>query len=202
MFAYQTRFALSVYESGAARLQQRMPLDHLFGQHIAFPQFSSGEGGAPFKTVADYENAQARIDGFVSYLTRATEKMKKGIDSGHAAGRHIVDKIVASLMSDPPPIDKNPFMQPALNIPAAINGAQRMRLVTANTARQSPAKSIPTVAPETQFMETYRPAARNAPAWLVCQMVPSSMRLRLKPTTLRCSMRKKSTNSGEGGRQN
>lgn len=165
VFAYQTRFALSVYESGAARLQQRMPLDHLFGQHIAFPQFSSGEGGAPFKTVADYENGLKRIDGFVSYLTRATEKMKKGIDSGHTLPRHIVDKIVGQLdEAIATPIDKNPFMQPALSIPAAINGAQRMRLVTAYRAAVT-GKINPALSRLKQFMqETYRPAARtNAP---------------------------------------
>lgn len=165
VFNYQTRFALSVYTSGMARLQQRMPLDHLFGQHIAFPQFSSGEGGAPFKTVADYENGLKRIDGFVSYLARSAEKMQKGIASGHTLPRHIVDTIIGQLDAAlAAPVEKSPFVQPVLNFPGAVDAAQRPRLEKAYRAAVSD-KINPALLRLKHFMqETYRPASRtNAP---------------------------------------
>jgi uncharacterized protein (DUF885 family) len=32
------------------------PIDHFFGFHTFYPDLASGQGAAPFKTVADYEN--------------------------------------------------------------------------------------------------------------------------------------------------
>ena len=65
MWHDQARFALRLYDEGHVRVARQLPIDHLFGQHLAFAQFSSGSAGAPYRTVADYEAGLSRIDGFV-----------------------------------------------------------------------------------------------------------------------------------------
>jgi len=42
-----------------------------FGFQTFVPDLSSGEGAAPFKTVADYDNNLKRLEGYVVYLDRA-----------------------------------------------------------------------------------------------------------------------------------
>jgi uncharacterized protein (DUF885 family) len=129
VFDYQSRFALRGYENGVTRLGQNVPLDHLFGLHMAFAQFSSGSGVAPFNTLADYDNGLKRLDGFVSFLMRSQSHFKRGIASGHTLPRHIVEKIIGQLdASIATPIEENPYVQPTRSYPAALTQPARERL--------------------------------------------------------------------------
>jgi uncharacterized protein (DUF885 family) len=135
MWEYQARFALRQYDEGHVRLAQQLPIDHLFGQHIAFAQFSSGSAGAPYRTVADYEAGLARIDGFVVYLERAIFRMREGVQARRVQPGFIVDKVVAQLgeaLALAP--EASPFYRPARALPAAFTEAERKRLVAAYRA--------------------------------------------------------------------
>jgi uncharacterized protein (DUF885 family) len=66
----------------AASVWPMLKLDHFNGWHLFFPVLSSGEGVAPYRGVADYDNGLARIQGFVAWLDRAMERMREGQRSG------------------------------------------------------------------------------------------------------------------------
>ena len=62
-------------------LWPRLVLNQIDGWHTFFAVFSSGKGAAPYRTVADYDNGLARIDGFVDYLDRAVARMRIAMPS-------------------------------------------------------------------------------------------------------------------------
>jgi uncharacterized protein (DUF885 family) len=129
VFDYQSRFALKGYESGVTRLGQKIPLDHLFGLHLTFEQFSSGNGVAPFKTATDYENGLKRLGGFVSFLRRSQLHFRRGMASGHTLPRHIVEQIIAQLdASINTPLKDNPYLRPTTVFPTALDAPTRERL--------------------------------------------------------------------------
>ncbi|MBL8325905.1 MAG: DUF885 domain-containing protein [Rubrivivax sp.] len=132
MWQYLARFALRQYDEGHVRLVQQLPIDHLFGQHIAFAQFSSGSAGAPYRTVADYEAGLARFDGFVVYLDRAIGRLREGLRARRVQPGFIVDKVIAQLDEAlAPPPEASPFYGPIRALPAAMAEADRRRFTAA-----------------------------------------------------------------------
>ena len=59
------------------------PINHFSGFHTFYPTFASGEGAAPFKTVADYENNLKRHRDYVA-LPRPGDRP---LPRGHGGGR-------------------------------------------------------------------------------------------------------------------
>ena len=161
VFAFQAELAVRAYDTGVAAINQQMPIDHYFGQHIAFASFSSGEGVAPFNTVTDYENGLKRIDGFVLYLGRAQDMMRRGIAQGHVHPRVIAEKVIRQLKDAIQGESDSAFLGPLKKFPAAMGGADKARLTnayrTALTTKITPAyRALKT------FMEReYLPAART-----------------------------------------
>src|SRR5687768_67323 len=49
----------------------RMPTDQMWGLHLSFGQFASGESAQPFKTVNDYDKWLKRIDAFGVWMDSA-----------------------------------------------------------------------------------------------------------------------------------
>lgn len=128
-FLYQTDFAVRSFEAGVSRLLQDMPLDHLNGQHVTFPQLSSGQQAAPYATLADYDAGLQRIDGFVLYLDRAREMMARGIRNRHVQTRVISERMLAQVDDFLKlPLADNPFYQPVVNFPAGLAAGERRRL--------------------------------------------------------------------------
>ena len=54
------------------------PINHFSGFHTFYPTFASGEGAAPFKTVADYENNLKRHRDYVVFNDRAIGRFRAG----------------------------------------------------------------------------------------------------------------------------
>jgi uncharacterized protein (DUF885 family) len=131
MYAYQARHALRRYDEGFIAFAREMPIDHLFGQHIAFAQFSSGNT-APYKTVKDYQDGLARFDGFVVYLDRAIGRMREGIASGRVPPRlvaeRVIDQLDAALASTP---EASPFYGPIRALPPSFAEADKQRFQAA-----------------------------------------------------------------------
>jgi uncharacterized protein (DUF885 family) len=138
---YQHRFALRGHDEGHHRINRRWPLDPVFGQHLAFAQFSSGSAGAPYQTRTDFEAGLARFDGFVLYLERCIQRMQEGMASGHVLPLHITDKLVAQLDAAlaQAPID-SPFYQPVRQMPPALADSDRERF--AREYRDAVAKKL------------------------------------------------------------
>src|SRR5687767_652155 len=58
------------------------PINHFSGFHTFYPDFASGKGAAPFKTVADYENNIKRHAGYATLLDRSIGRFRQGMASG------------------------------------------------------------------------------------------------------------------------
>ncbi|MFO1296461.1 MAG: DUF885 domain-containing protein [Rubrivivax sp.] len=141
---YQARFALRLYDEGHVKFAQQLPIDHVFGQHLAFAQFSSGSAGAPFRTAADYEAGLSRIEGFVLWIERAIGRLREGMRAGRVQPRLVTDKVVAQLdeaLALAP--EASPFYGPIRVLPASFGEGEQQRFTAAYreaiTARIHPA---------------------------------------------------------------
>lgn len=161
VFAYQAELAVRAHDTGVAKINQQMPIDHYFGQHIAFASFSSGDGVAPFNTVADYESGLKRIDGFVLYLGRAQAMMRRGIAQGHVHAQVIAEKVIRQLDEAIRGEKESPFLGPLKKFPPAMAEADKARFTAAYRAALA-TKITPAYRALKTFMEReYLPAART-----------------------------------------
>jgi uncharacterized protein (DUF885 family) len=69
VFEWQTRDSLKNLEPEMLALGVVRPINHFSGFHTFYPAFASGEGAAPFKTVANYENNLKRHQDYVAITT-------------------------------------------------------------------------------------------------------------------------------------
>jgi len=162
VFRYQTELELRKFTSGAAEILRRLPLDQLFGYHISFPDWSSGQSLVPFNTLADFDNGLQRLDGFVTYLERAQEAMQEGIGSGHTQAafvtRQVIEQLDDALTRG---VEGSPMMQPTKAFPDGIPEAEQERLATSYRSAIS-TRVLPAFQRLRDFMQQdYLPASRN-----------------------------------------
>jgi uncharacterized protein (DUF885 family) len=162
VFRYLNDFALRGHRNGFVELSRQLAIDHLFGQHIVFPQFSSGSGIAPFNTLKDYEDGLTRLDGFVLYLDRVIVKMRDGIRAKQTLPRASVDKVIVQLSNAiDGGVDNSPFFAPARTFPSSIAPDTRERLAAAYRERVS-ARVLPAyIRLRSFFLDEYLPRART-----------------------------------------
>ena len=138
------------------------PIDHFGSIHTSFAQLSSGDGAAPFKTIKDYDNQLSRIDGFVTYVDRAIGRMRQGMASGVTQPKlvmvNVVEQLDAMLAEQG---DKNSFLKPVQNFPAAIAATDQARLKAAYFAADA-GKIRPALTRLRTFIaDEYLPKARD-----------------------------------------
>jgi uncharacterized protein (DUF885 family) len=78
VFDYQTRDTLKGLQPDLLRLTEALPMNHFFGLHTLYPTLSSGQGGAPYATVQDYENSLKRNRDFARNVDEAIRQWRKG----------------------------------------------------------------------------------------------------------------------------
>lgn len=168
VFRYQTEFGLSANERGLTPIFQRMPIDHFNGAHTYFPDLSSGQGAAPFKTVADYDNNLKRWDGFITFLDRATAMMRDGIKQGYVQPKVVTENVIGQLDTQlKMKLADNPYMMPVANFPKDFSDADKARL-TADYTKAMTGKMIPAYKRLRDFMVAeYLPASRSAKPGLI-----------------------------------
>jgi uncharacterized protein (DUF885 family) len=168
VFQYQTEFGLQGSALGLSQISQQMPIDHFNGAHVFFPDLSSGQSAAQFKTVLDYENNLKRIDGFVLFLKRAQEKMQLGIANGHVQPKIVTANVIGQLDTLAKlGIDKSPYMMPVQNFPKEFSEADKARLLTAYRSTMA-TKILPAYVGLKTFMEKeYLPASRSEKPGLI-----------------------------------
>lgn len=116
----------------AASIWPMLKLDQINGWHLFFPDLSSGEGVAPYRTVADYDNGLARIDGFIAYLDLALDRMREGQRTGVVLPRVVVERVIAQFDRFAAyGIDDSPYYGPIRMLPPDIAVADRERLTRA-----------------------------------------------------------------------
>ena len=128
-FEFTTKDSLRGYQPDILSLTKVRPLNHFYGLHTFYPTFASGQGGAPFNTVQDYENNLKRHRDFVVYIDRAIGRFKEGQAAGvvetKMTVRNMIEQLDSQLRMKP---EDSPYFGPAKNFPDSIAPADRQRL--------------------------------------------------------------------------
>jgi uncharacterized protein (DUF885 family) len=107
------------------------PINHFFGFHTFYPGFASGQGAAPFKTLADYENNLKRHKQFVVQLDGAIGRFRQGMKSGVVETkmtiRNVIDQLDTQLKQS---VDESPYFGPTKMFPADLSDADKARLTS------------------------------------------------------------------------
>ena len=131
-FEFTTKDTLRGYQPDILSLTKVRPLNHFYGMQTFYPTFASGQGGAPFNTVQDYENNLKRHRDFVIYIDRAVGRFKEGQAAGvvetKMTVRNMIEQLDNQLKQKP---EDSPYFGPAKNYPEAVGAADRERLTAA-----------------------------------------------------------------------
>ncbi|HEY8434054.1 MAG TPA: DUF885 domain-containing protein, partial [Sphingomicrobium sp.] len=110
-------------------IQEALPMNHFFGIHTEYPTIAGGQGAAPFKTLADYENNLKRNRDFAANIDEAIRQWKKGEAEGivdtKLTVRNMIEQLDNQLKLKP---EESPYWGPIQNFPASIDAADRTRL--------------------------------------------------------------------------
>ena len=135
VFKYQTEMGLKGFAPALFKASVERPVDHFAGFHVFMPDLSSGEGAAPFKTVADYDNNLKRLEQYVVLLDRANGRMKDGLRDGITNPRLVMQNVVGQLDNlVPATVEASVFYKPVTKFPDAVPAADRARLTAAYAA--------------------------------------------------------------------
>ncbi|MFZ4748279.1 MAG: DUF885 domain-containing protein [Sphingomonas sp.] len=116
-------------------LRDVRPIDHFFGAHTFYPDFASGQGAAPFKTVLDYENNIKRHRQFAAQLDIAIARFREGMASGVTQPKLVVRNVIEQLdLQLKGGVDGSAYIGPLKNFPASFSDADKARLTTETTA--------------------------------------------------------------------
>ncbi|MBP2515078.1 DUF885 domain-containing protein [Sphingomonas sp. PvP018] len=128
--------ALRGFAPNLVAIDRLLPLSHFGGFQTFYPDFASGKGGAPFKSVADYENNLRRNAGYAAVYDRAIARFREGMAKGVTQPKLVVRNMIGqfdNLIAEG--VEKSTFYAPVTMFPASIPAADRTRL-TAAYARQ------------------------------------------------------------------
>ncbi len=129
VFAYNQRQTLKGLTPERLALTEVRPVNHFFGFHTFYPTFSSGKGGAPFKTVKDYDDAISRHGEYVRLIDRSIAKFREGMASGVLETRLTITNVVSQLDTQIAlPVEQSPYWGPIGAIPADFSAADKTRL--------------------------------------------------------------------------
>ena len=129
VFQWQTEQIAIGYRTDVLKLNAVRPLNHFYGFHTFYPTFSSGQGGAPFVTLTDYDNALKRHRDFILYLDRAIGRFREGMQSGVFETKMTITNVIAQLDAQlAQSVDVSPYYGPIKQIPASFSDADKARL--------------------------------------------------------------------------
>ena len=163
VFEWQTALTLKSLSPKLLSLTRVQPIDHFSGFHNSYPSFASGEGAAPFRTVADYENNLKRHRDYVVMIDRWIGRFREGMKSGVVEPRLVVNNMIDQLnLQIAQGIEGSTFYGPVRAFPAGIAPADQARL-RGETAAIIRDGIIPAYTRLRDFLRTdYLPAARDS----------------------------------------
>ncbi|MBW6521972.1 DUF885 domain-containing protein [Sphingomonas sp. RHCKR47] len=136
VFKYQTEVALRGLQPDIVALTIVRPLDHFYGFQAFYPDFASGQGAAPFKTLADYENNLKRNAQYARIMDEAIGRFRQGMKAGIVQPKLVVRNMVEqfdNLLKQG--IEGSTFYAPVKTFPAGISTADQTRLRAAYAAQ-------------------------------------------------------------------
>jgi uncharacterized protein (DUF885 family) len=129
VFENQTEESLKGFQPDILAITEALPMNHFFGIHTAYPTLAGGQGAAPFKTLADYENNLKRNRDFAANIDTAIAQWKKGEAEGivdtKLTVRNMIEQLDNQLKMKP---EDSPYWGPIKSFPASIKPADRARL--------------------------------------------------------------------------
>jgi uncharacterized protein (DUF885 family) len=132
VFKFKRTDELNGFDASLLKTLIERPIDHFFGFQVFVPDLSSGEGAAPFKTVADYDNNLKRLEGYIVYLDRAIGRMNQGLADGVTNPKLVMANVVGQLDAlIAEGVEGSTFYKPVKNFPDAVSAADRARLTVA-----------------------------------------------------------------------
>jgi len=184
VFDYQTQDVLRALQPELLKLTEARPMNHFYGVHTEYPTIASGQGGAPFNTVADYENSLKRNRDFATNIDTAIAQWRKGEAEGvvdtKLTVRNMIEQLDAQLKLKPA---ESPYWGPIKSFPAAIGAADRTRLTAA--FRDSITNTIyPALTRMRGFLQNeYLPRARDGVGLLYMKGGDALYRYEVQSTT-------------------
>jgi uncharacterized protein (DUF885 family) len=162
VFEQQNLSTLKSFSPGILALTASRPMDHFTGFHTFYPNFASGQGAAPFRSVEDYENNLKRHQGFALYLDRAIGRFRQGIRSGvvqpKLTVRNMIDQLDRIIAEG---VDGSTFYGPVAKFPEGVSAQDQSRLKAEHVASIRDVL-IPAHTRLRNFLKThYLPAARE-----------------------------------------
>ncbi len=129
VFERDRKQALKGYSKEIMDLTVVRPVNHFSGFHTFYPGFVSGQGGAPFKTVADYDNNLKRHKEFILINDRSIDRFREGMASGVVETKLTIRNVIEQLDTQiAQPMAESPFMGPVRKFPEGFSEADKTRL--------------------------------------------------------------------------
>ncbi|GGE18387.1 hypothetical protein GCM10011529_26030 [Polymorphobacter glacialis] len=162
VFKWQRSTDLKGFDPALLAATVVRPIDHFTGFHTFFPELSSGEGAAPFKTVKDYEDSLKRTDGFIKAIDASIVRFRQGMKSGVVQPKLVVQNVIDQLNNLlAPGVDEAVMMKPVAKFPATFSANDQTRLKAAYTAEIG-GKVNPALTRLRDFLKNeYLPVARS-----------------------------------------
>ncbi|MBK6708236.1 MAG: DUF885 domain-containing protein [Sphingomonadales bacterium] len=108
------------------------PVNHFAGFHTFYPTFASGQGAAPFKTVADYENNLKRHKEFITLMDASIGRFRQGMASGVFETRLTITNVIDQLNTQlAQKTEESPYYGPVTKFPADFSDVDKARLTAA-----------------------------------------------------------------------
>ncbi|MEO5867259.1 MAG: DUF885 domain-containing protein, partial [Sphingomonas sp.] len=106
------------------------------GFQTFYPDFASGQGAAPFKTLLDYENNLKRNADYAKLLDRAISGLRQGMKDGIVQPKLVVTNMIGqfdNLIKEG--VEGSTFYGPMKKFPDAVGAADQARLRAAYAAQ-------------------------------------------------------------------
>ena len=128
-FDYETKDTLRGLQPDLLTITEALPMNHFFGLHTQYPTIASGQGGAPYTTVADYQAGLSRNQDFASNIDEAIRQWRKGEAAGIVDSkltvRNMIEQLNTQLQLKP---EESPYWGPIKTLPASIAASDRQRI--------------------------------------------------------------------------
>lgn len=132
VFAYTNNQTLAGFDPAIAPNIKARPMNHFYGPHTSYPTFSSGKGTAPFKTVADYDNALKRHSQFPRQIDDAIARFQQGKADGYIETKLSVSNMIEQINEQlAQSVEESSYFGPIASMPESFSAADKKRFDTA-----------------------------------------------------------------------
>jgi uncharacterized protein (DUF885 family) len=136
VFKYNQEQSLRGSSDEIRALTEVRPVNHFSGFHTFYPNFASGTGAAPFKTIANYEDNLSRHDEYIAINDRAIGKFRVGMETGVVETKLTINNVIQQFDTQLAiPIEESQFMGPVKMFPEEFSDEDKARLTEAYTAK-------------------------------------------------------------------